>query len=195
MFPFARPRHSPLVLALLMLAGCSLSPVPKPTDPSGITQQLMMRSLERALEHLSLERMKEQTITVEVFSQVGPTVPTELIREFLSAWLTAHGVRIVKGLPDLKVKAFASVLGTDSDQDLFGIPAFQAPIVNVPVPEIALFKWQRNHGVAEIRLFQFDGKTDEFVAAPPTGVGRARLDKYTIMIFFGYTETDVDDRE
>ena len=195
MFAVSHVRHSVVVLALLVLAGCSLSPVPKPTDPSGITQQLMMRSLERALEHLSIERLKEQTITIEIFSQVGPTVPTTLIREFVTTWLRAHGVRIVEGLPDLKVKAFASVLGTDSDQDLFGIPAFQAPVVNIPVPEIAFFKWQRNHGVAEIRLFEFDGKTDDFVAAPPTGVGRARLDKYTIMIFFGYTETDVDDRE
>src|SRR5215470_7087325 len=119
-------RHAALALTLLTMGGCSLSPVPKPTDPSGVTQQLMMRSLERALERLSIERLKEQTITVEVFSQVGPTVPTVLIREFLTTWLRAHGVRIVEGLPDLKVKAFASVLGTDSDQDLFGIPAFQA---------------------------------------------------------------------
>jgi len=192
MFAVSHVRHSVVVLALLVLAGCSLSPVPKPTEPSGVTQQLMMRSLERALEHLNIERLKGQTITIEVFNQAGPQV---LIKEFVTTWLRAHGVQIVEGLPDLKVKAFASVLGTDSDQDLFGIPAFQAPLVNVPVPEIAFFKMQRSRGVAEIRLFEFDGKTDEFVAAPPTGVGRARLDKYTIMIFFGYTETDVDDRE
>ena len=43
--------------------------------------------------------------------------------------LRAHGVRVVEPLPDLK--AFASVLGTDTDQDLFGIPAFQARVVNV----------------------------------------------------------------
>ena len=192
MLPLSHARHVAVGLTLLVLAGCSMSPVPKPTEPSGVTQQLMIRSLERALERLNIERLKEQTVTIEVFNHAGPEV---LIKEFVTTWLRAHGVRIVEGLPDLKVKAFASVLGTDSDQDLFGIPAFQAPVVNVPVPEIALFKMQRNHGVAEVRLFEFDGKTDEFVAAPPTGVGRARLDKYTILIFFGYTETDVDDRE
>ena|SRR5215470_3205018 len=189
-------RHAALALTLLTMVGCSLSPVAKPTDPSGVTQQLMMRSLERALERLSIERMREQTVAIEILHQVGPTVPTELIKEFITAWLKAHGVRIVTGsLPSLRVKAFASVLGTDSDYDLFGIPAFQAPFVNVPVPEIALYKWQRNHGVSEVRLFEFDGETDEFVAAPPTGVGRAKFDKYTILIFFGYTDTDIDDRE
>ena len=193
--PVSRARHAAVVVALLVLAGCSMSPPPQATQPSGLAQQLMMRSLERALEHLNIERLKEQTVAIEIFNQVGPTVPTVLIKEFITAWLKAHGVRIVEGLPDLKVKAFASVLGTDSDQDLFGIPAFQAPIVNVPVPEVAFFKMQRAHGVAELRLFEFDGKTEEFVAAPPIAVGRAKLDKYTVLIFFGYTETDVNDHE
>src|SRR6266699_4122620 len=151
-----------------------------------------MRSLERALSKLDIERLKRQTVTVEVFHHAGPEA---LVKEFVVVWLRAQGVRTVSESPDLRVKAFASVLGTDNDQALFGIPAFQAPVVNVPVPEIAFFKWQRNHGVAEIRLFEFDGKTEEFIAAPPIAVGRARLDKYTILIFFGYTQTDVDDHE
>jgi len=90
-----------------------------------------MRSLERALAQLDIERLQRRTITIEVFHHTGP----------------------VEASPDLKVKAFASVLGTDTDQDLFGIPAFQAPVVNVPVPGIAFFKWQRSRAVAEVRLF------------------------------------------
>ena len=184
-----RACYAAALAAGLLSGGCSLSPVPNPTQPSGVTQQLLMRSLERALAQLDIERLQHQTITIEVFNHAGPEV---LIKEFVTTWLRAHGVRVVEALPDLKVKAFASVLGTDTDQSLFGIPAFQAPIVNVPVPEIAFFKWQRNRGVAEVRLFEFDGKTDVLVDAPPVATGRAKLDKYTVLIFFGYTETDVD---
>src|SRR5262249_17021419 len=32
------------------------------------------------------------------------------------------------------------------------LPAFQAPVVNVPVPELALFKWTRNRGQTELRV-------------------------------------------
>jgi hypothetical protein len=184
-----RACYAAALAAGLLSSGCSLSPVPTPTQPSGVTQQLLMRSLERALAQLDIERLQRQTITIEVFHHAGPEV---LIKEFVTTWLRAHGVRVVEALPDLKVKAFASVLGTDTDQDLFGIPAFQAPVVNVPVPEIAFFKWQRSRGVAEVRLFEFDGKTDVLVDAPPVATGRAKLDKYTVLIFFGYTETDVD---
>jgi hypothetical protein len=157
-----------------------------------VTQQLMMRSLERALAKLDIERLKSQTVTVEVFQHAGPEA---LVKEFIAAWLKAHGVRIVPAAPDLKVKAFASVLGTDNDLALFGIPAFQAPVVNIPVPEIAIFKWQRNRGVAELRLYEFDGRTEEIVNATPISTGRAKFDKYTVLLFIGYTVSDVDDHE
>ncbi|PYN38230.1 MAG: hypothetical protein DME01_01560 [Candidatus Rokuibacteriota bacterium] len=185
-------RHAAAAVACLVLAGCSLSPVPKPTEPSGVTQQLMMRSLERALAKLDLEALQSRAVSVEVFHHGGPEA---LVKEFIVAWLRAHGVRTVSTSPDLKVKAFSGVLGTDTDYTLFGIPAFQAPVVNVPVPEIAFFKTQRNRGVAEVRLYEFDGQTDAFVHAPPLATGRAKLDKYTILIFFGYTSTDVDEHD
>lgn len=54
---------------------------------------------------------------------------------------------------------------------------------------------RRSRGVAEVRLFEFDGKTDALVDAPPVATGRAKLDKYTMLIFFGYTETDVDQHD
>jgi hypothetical protein len=180
------------LVACLTLGACSLSPVSPATLPSGVTQQLLMRSLERALGQLDIERLKNQTVTVEVFQHAGPEA---LVKEFVVAWLRAHGVRTVSESPELKVKAFASVLGTDNDQSLIGIPAFQAPVVNVPVPEIALFKVQRNRGVAELRLYEFDGKTDAIVHAPPTATGRAKLDKYTVLIFIGFTLTDIDEHD
>jgi len=185
-------RHLVVVLIGLVLTGCALSPVPPATQPSGVTQQLMMRSLERALAQLDIERIKTQTVTVEVFHHAGPD---PLVKEFIVSWLKAHGARIVPATPDLKVKAFAGVLGTDNDQALIGIPAFQAPVVNIPVPEIAIFKWQRSHGVAELRLYEFDGQTEEIVNATPISTGRAKFDKYTVLLFIGFTKTDIDDHE
>ena len=44
----------------------------------------------------------------------------------------------------LALKVFASAYGTDHAESLIGIPAFQAPVVAIPVPEIALFKWVRD---------------------------------------------------
>src|SRR5262245_58679595 len=185
---------SRLILALtgLLFAGCTMSPVPPATQPSGMTQQLMMRSLERALARLDIERLKSQTVTVEVFHHAGPET---LVKEFIVTWLRAKGVRTVPASPDIKVKAFAGVLGTDDDYSLFGIPAFYTPVFNIPVPEIAFFKWQRSHGVAEVRLYEFDGKTDELVEAPPIATGRAKFDKFTVLLVIRYPESDGGEHE
>lgn len=185
-------RSTAVVLAGLLLGGCTLSPALPATQPSGITQQLMMRSLERALRQLDIEKLKQQSVAVEVFFHAGPEA---LIKEFVVTWLRAQGVRTVADAPDLKVKAFASVLGTDNDTTLIGIPAFQAPVVNLGVPEIALFKWQKNRGVAEMRLFEFDAKTDAIVNALPLATGRAKLDRFTVLLIFGFTVSDVDKHE
>lgn len=176
-------------LACLLLAGCSLSATPGATQPSGVTQQLLVRSLERALARLDIERLKRQSVAVEVFHHTGPET---FIKEFTVAWLRAQGVRTVSQSPEIRVKAFASALGTDTDTTLVGIPAFEAPLVSVPIPEIALFKWQRNRGVAELRLYEFDGKTDLIVNAPPPSIGRSKFDKFTVLLIIGFTVTDVE---
>ncbi|HET9923465.1 MAG TPA: hypothetical protein VFS98_05045, partial [Methylomirabilota bacterium] len=106
-----------------------------------------------------------------------------------------HGVRTVPDSPEQKLKLFVAVYGTDRDQTLIGVPAFQAPVVNLPVPELALFKWVRNRGVAELRMWAFDGKGDVIMDAPAPGVGRAKHDDFTVLLFVGFSVSDVNKRE
>src|SRR5467141_828309 len=85
-------RRTAALLAGLLLGGCTLSPALAPTQPSGVTQQRMMRLLERALRQLNIEKLKQQSVTVEVFYHAGPEA---LIKEFAVTWLRAQGVRTV----------------------------------------------------------------------------------------------------
>lgn len=176
----------------LLLGGCTLTAQVSPTAPAGITQQLLIRSLERALAGLDLARLDGRSVTAEVFVHAGNE---GFVREFVTTWLKAHGVRMAPGAPDLKLKVFASVFGTDRDQTLIGVPTFPAPIVNVAVPEIALFKWERNRGQSELRVYALDPKTDALVETLPPGLGRAKYDNYTLLLFIGFTWTDVEKRE
>jgi hypothetical protein len=190
--PGTRLVHVTTIFTCLVLGGCSLASQLPPTKPAGVTQQLLIRSLERALAKLDLSRLLGPSVAVDVFVNEGNQA---FVKAFAMAWLQAHGVHTVSESPDVKVKLFASVLGTDSDQTLIGIPSFQAPVVNVPFPEIALFKWQRNRGQAEVRLYEMEPKTDIVVDAPPPGIGRAKYDNFTLLIFLGFTVTDVEKRE
>ena len=64
--------------------------------------------------------------------------------------------------------------------------------MNVPFPEIALFKWSRNRGQTELRVFAFDGKTDDFVDQLPLGIGHSKSDDFTILLFIGFSSSDLD---
>ena len=175
----------------VLLGGCSLTSGLLPTQPPGTTQQLVIRSLERGLSGLYLHRFTGRGVKVDVFAQTGNET---FVKEFVLSWLKAHGVRTVSKDPDLQLKVFATVLGTDRGETLVGLPSFQAPIVNVPFPEIALFKWVRHRGQTELQVFAFDGKTEEFVDRLPPGIGHAKSDDFTVLIFIGFSSSDLDMR-
>ena len=187
-----RLRSTRVSLALmggLLVGGCSLAGQLPPTKPAGVTQQLLIRSLERALAQLDLGRLQGPGVSIDVFVQDGNQA---FIKEFVTTWLRVHGVRTVSESPEVKVKLFTSVYGTDFDRTFIGIPAFQVPVVNVPFPEIALFKWERNRGQTELRIYEFEGKTDTPLANPAPGVGRSKYDNFTVLIIFGFTQSDVE---
>ena len=186
-----RARLHVLAAAVLcvLLGGCSLTSGLLPTQPPGVTQQLVIRSLERALAALYVHRFEGRSVDVAIFAQAGNEA---FVKEFVMTWLKAHGVRTVSTNPELRLKVFATVLGTDRGETLIGLPSFQAPIVNVPFPEIALFNWSRNRGQTELRVFAFDGKTDDFVDQLPLGIGHSKSDDFTILLFIGFSQSDLD---
>ena len=194
-------------LAGLAIAGCSVTAGLGPTQPSGTTQQLLIRSLERALAGLDLSRFGTRTVDADVLVQAGnrgsssQAIVTQgwmnqgfvnpSFVQIVQMWLKAHGVRTVRTTPDLKLKVFATVLGTDRGDDAHRHPGVSAPVINVPVPEIALFKWTRNRGQSELRLRprrQERGLVEQL----PVGTGHAKADDYTILLFIGFSVIDVD---
>jgi len=185
----ARTAIAALLAALL--GGCALASSIGTTAPTGITQQLLVRSLERALGELDLARLRGAPVGLEVTVHAGNDA---FVKDFVTTWMKVHGVRVVGDAPSMKLKMFVSVYGTDRDQTLIGVPAFQAPVVNLPIPEVAFFKWVRNRGQAELRLWAFDSKGDTVLDAPAPGVGRAKYDDFTVLLFIGFTRSDVDQR-
>jgi hypothetical protein len=158
-----------------------------------IEQQLLVRSLKRALAQVDTTRFRGKSALVEVH---GLTSDRYFVEEFLIAWLGEHGVRVV-AIPeqaDVRLKAFLPAFGVDRSEGLLGIPSFAAPIVGLPVPEIALFKSQRNRGNTELQIYAFDARTGEFLEKSRVGVGTAKYDHYRVLIVINFTVTDIDER-
>ena len=189
---FRSPTRLPalgLVALSFLAGGCAFSVQVPPTQPPAITQQLLARSLERALAQLDVKRFAGQQVDAEVFTQSGNQA---FVKQLVVAWLGEQGIRVAPGDVALTLRVFAPVFGTDQGQSLIGIPAFQAPLVGVVVPEIALFKWVRNRGQAEVQVYSFDGKTNAFIDKSPVRTGRAKFDDFTVLLIINFSVTDVD---
>ena len=60
------------------------------------------------------------------------------------------------------------------------------------IPEIALFKWERSRGHAEIQLYTYD-QTGALITQLPDALGEAKYDRYTILILISFAVSDLDE--
>lgn len=176
--------------SLLFLAGCATQSTDiYPTSPSATSQLLVFRALERAVARLDLAQLRDRRVRLEIISQL---YDHKFASTYLETWLRTHGVKVGDDEPDLRLQVFVLTLGTDKGQSFIGIPSFQLPVLAVPVPEIALFKWIRNRGRADLRAYAFDPKTADLVDLLPETTGRSKFDDFTILVVLGFSITDTN---
>ena len=183
-----------VILCACLLEGCAVSTQVTNTSRSSIEQELLVRSLERALATLDTQQFTGKIVTVDFY---GLTPDKDFAKEFFTAWLQEQHVRTSTDpkQAQLHLKVFASVLGVDQGQSFVGAPSFTVPVMGLVVPEIPLFKDVRHSGHAEIEIYTLDAGSDEFVDKSPPAIGEARYDDYTILIVINFTKSDVDKKK
>jgi hypothetical protein len=115
---------------------------------------VLVRALERAAARLDMTPLVGRAVRIELFTL---TKDQTFAREFLRARLEQPGLRVSTGGDvDLMLQVFTAALAVDTSETLVGLPAMQAPVLAVPIPEIALFKWERSRWHAEIQSYVYD---------------------------------------
>jgi hypothetical protein len=179
-----------VVVVLPAASGCTTVRV-TPTERSSIEQRLLVRSLERAAARLDITPLVGRRVRLELFSLTKDQL---FAREFLRVRLEERGLRVTSGADaDVTVQVFTAALAVDTADTLFGIPAMQAPVLAVPIPEIALFKWERSRGHAELQSYVYD-RDGLLLGQVHDVLGEAKYDRFTILIFVSFTVTDIDKR-
>jgi hypothetical protein len=180
-----------LTLCAVLLAGCAVTTQVTNTQRSSIEQQLLVRSLERALVALNAQEFKGKTVTVDFY---GLTPDRDFAREFVTAWLQAQQVQVVTDpkQAELRLKVFAPVLAVDQGQSFVGAPSFTVPFVGFTVPEIPIFRDVRHTGHAEVEIYTIDADSGQFLDKSPTATGNAQYDDYTILIVVHFTRSDME---
>ena len=179
-----------LLAAGFFATGCTTVRVTG-TERSSIEQRLIVRSLERAAARLDITPLVGRSVRLELFTL---TKDERFAREFLRTRLEGRGLHIVSASPaDLTLQVFTSALAVDTADTLLGLPAMQAPVLAIPIPEIALFKWERSRGHAELQSYVYD-MAGRLLGHVHDVLGQAKWDRFKILIFISFTITDIDKR-
>jgi hypothetical protein len=177
-----------VIAMTLLVAGCTTVRV-TPTERSSIEQRLLVRSLERAAAHLDLTPLVGRVVRLRLFTL---TKDQAFAREFLRARLERRGLQVSDGTDgEVTLQVFGAALAVDTADTLFGVPAMQAPVLAVPIPEIALFKWERSRGHAELQSYVYDA-SGRLLGQVRDVLGQAKWDRFTVLIFISFVVTDLD---
>ena len=181
-----------LGVVLLLLSGCAASKVV--TRESGLGQELVYRSLERAVNELDVTSYGESKITVKLYTQTGHRLE-EFSKEYVVARLKERGLHIVSNESEADdiLEVFISVLGINEDGTLLGLPALPVSMYGLSTPELALYKSTRDEGQAEIQVYTFDARTGAFISKTGTLSGGAFVTKHRLLLFINFTRTDLEE--
>jgi hypothetical protein len=182
----------PVLLAVAAVCTACTTARVTATERSSIEQRLLVRSLERAAVRLDTATLAGQRVKIELFTLTNDAY---FAREFLRARLETRGLRFVGpgDEADMTIQVFAAALAVDTTDTLLGLPAMQAPVLAVPIPEIALFKLERSRGHAEMQSYTYDSR-GRLITRLGDVKGEARYHRVTLLIFINFSVTDIDDQ-
>ena len=165
------------------------------TQRSSIEQQLLVRSLARAVARLDSERYIGERVHLALFTLTDGNVEA-FATQFVKVRLAEQGVCIVSDgeVADLQLTIFASVLSVDQRETLIGLPSFIFPVVGTTVPELALYKSVQNQGQTQLQIYAFDSHTGSFVGKTAISVGQAAYDQYKILVVINFTISDISEQ-
>lgn len=82
-------------------------------------------------------------------------------------------------------------LGIDQAQTFFGMPAVQGGLLPVALPELTIFKAQRQKAYMRFRIDIYESATGRLIRSTPWYKGSAYLNQYIVFFFISFRSTDL----
>jgi hypothetical protein len=163
---------------------------PTVTARSSIEQRLLARSLERAVAQIDVSPLRGKRVFLDL---TALTPDQAYARAYVGAELRQRGVLIVGDASEseVRVQVIAPGLGVDQGETLIGLPASVVPLLGLPIPEIALFRWTRHRGTTELKFYAYDNKDGHPYEVAPTALGHSGYEQFTVLIFFRFAWDDL----
>lgn len=200
----------PVGMGLLVLVGCIEQEVSR-TPRTAVEQLLLTQAVELALHNLTAALPERASLLVEVtglqtdrahlnmMTDLGrgvlhdPSLDLLLIRDVTATALGRMGYQISppKTDPAYLARVVVESFGTTQSLSFFGLPPIQSVVIPITLPELVLYKLQRQNGYARLHVDFFDNPTGGYVGSTSTIIGRTYYNQYKILFFISWIRTDM----
>ena len=134
-----------LLLAAAAALVCTACSTPNVTNTArnSVEEMLLSAVIERGVSSVDFESYAGKKVVMD-YSNLAPQVDKEFLQAYIELHLARYGITVVKEAADADymIKATSSVLATDMDKFLLGIPSLPIPIpwanLSIVIPEIPI---------------------------------------------------------
>ena len=164
--------------AMLVCTACS-SPSTTNTARDSVQEMLLSAVIERGVSSVDFESYAGKKVAMD-YSNLAPQVDKEFLQAYIELHLARFGITVVKEAADADyvIKATSSVLATDMDKFLLGIPSLPIPIpwanLSIVIPEIPIVMRLKRSAWGRFFFNIVDAKTN----APVQIVDGAKSEAY-----------------
>jgi hypothetical protein len=208
------------LLVSTVLSGCALTREPTRTPRTAMEQLLLAQAITRSLNHLAVPIPSRQPVVVELagFPQdrsilqrtfAVPQAPTTSPGDLPVIRQQASDLPVVQGKLEARLgelglmlrtrreearyflRAVVEALGTEQGETFFGMPPVQSVLIPFALPELTLYKAQRQRAYARFTIDVYDAHTGELVRSTSWYEGAAFYNQYTVFFFFTFEGSDL----
>jgi hypothetical protein len=181
----------------VVATGCTQTELTKPKR-SATEQLLISTAADRALAQADLSMVVGKKVFVDrsYFDAQDEDYVIGEIRELI----TMRGGMLMHELKDadLVIEPRSGALSIDSTSSIIGLPSTPTPIPfagAVQIPEVALYKSEKQFSVAKIALLAYERDSGKHVAATGSLIGRASIKYYKFLGVISYNKSTVPERK
>jgi hypothetical protein len=175
----------------LLVVGCAM-PTSRPTIPyTPIEQLLISEAIARGMTDLSLDL--SATGSSLYLDKTGLTADHPFMADVVEGWLGRLGFHIESNPQDsdFTVRLIVQSIGTSQKIRLFGMPASNSTLLPISLPELAIYKRNREEGYTRFYFDIFDTKSGEYVRSTRDFEGSVSHTRFTILFVFRFTRSDL----
>jgi hypothetical protein len=185
-----------MLLAVVTFAGACTMPAKRRSEPATPIEQLLIsEAIERGIEEM---RVHIESPDKEIYlDTTGLTGDQKFMGDVMRGWLGRVGFEIENDIEnaDFQLNLVIQSLGTHQKIKFFGMPASQSAWLPLSIPELALYKRNKEEGYVRFYFDVFDAKTGEYVSTTRDFEGDVYVTKYTFFFVFDWQTTNLGDKE